>query len=40
MGLDGCGNGMMERREGNAGWKGEWDEGERRVQGWIYAVVK
>ena len=32
-GLHGLGSGMREIGRGRTGWKGEWDEGERRVQG-------
>ena len=30
---------MREIEEGRAAWNGEWDEGERRGQGWIYTGV-
>ena len=26
---------MRKRGGGRAGWMGEWDEGERREQGWM-----
>ena len=30
---------MSERGAGRAGWIGEWGEGERRRQGWMYKGV-
>ena len=30
---------MIERGGGRAGWIGEWGEGERRRQGWMYGEV-
>ena len=30
---------MREREEGGAGWMGEWDERERKGQGWIDAGI-
>ena len=30
---------MRERGEGRAGWKEEWDEGQKRGQGWMDVKV-
>ena len=31
---------MRERGEGRAGWKGEWDERQKRGQGWMDGRVE
>ena len=39
IGCMGGGSGMRERGGDRAGWKGEWDEGETREQGWMDGEV-